>query len=739
MSMQFFDYSGYDYEPIKYPKTEDDVFNFVENIIRINRPCGDTSKYKSVKLNIHTITGFISKFDSFPNMKAVECFIQNSSMLEALSKSLVRDVLTPLPPAQKTMEKNRNVSSGSYGDTFTVWVGETKKSGLSFICKTIRDATRLDKRTFILEYFIGACIVNQFRKFCPTFCYTLGEFECGDSTDKKKLCGSAPYKKPYIILEHVKGETLGDFVKKSDDEKTFASCLLQLLLALEIAQREARFCHYDLSINNVMVTDTLKNFSIALDDKVYVFNSKRAVIIDYGFSCATYKGKLISSRHVNYLPSKFQKHPFLIQGFDILYFLTNTCYIPMGNKVMKYVESIFKVLFPEVKDPYKIFDQKNMEERKKLFEREFVGNYATSELAQLTPGILLERLLRDDRTTRLISGLVKVEDRTTLDITPVSSIESVLDTAYVVEQQPKKFDCLSDFGSYILVTETLSKLPANSLDIPGLTAFRDINEQTFKREDAELLGNFFKMFINQDTVVTAREIMSITLGSGFSRDKLAKFLQDSLFIQFIEYYLKIYYLIRQLKLTGEPYDGFVRDFMPSHSFRFFKEYGALLFAARRWVYTLFENVNINTRYLSQPDIELCYKMNIGVLKRVDPDGRALLPQAVRDFEAVISTPQDIIFITEKDRDSPSADTILLSLLDFPFKILLVFTKNGIWQFMAEKRSARDDVAKNVLMRNDIDTVIKGQDIINSLQAMFFEFGFTVTFRPGKTPEYFIML
>lgn len=739
MSMQFFDYSGYDYEPIKYPKTEDDVFNFVENIIRINRPCGDTSKYKSVKLNPFIIAGIISKFDSFPNMKAVECFIQNSSMLEDLSKSLVRDVLTPLPPAQKTMEKIRDVSAGSYGQTFTAWIGETKKTGLSFICKTIKDADRVDKRSFILEYFIGACIVNQFRKFCPTFCYTLGEFECGAPADKKKLCGNAPDKKPYIILEHVKGQTLGDFVKKTDDENTFASCLVQLLLALEIAQREARFCHYDLSINNVMVTDTPKDFSIALDDKVYVFNSKRAVIIDYGFSCGTYKGKLISSRHVNYLRSNLQKHPFLIQGFDILYFLTNTCYIPRENNVMKYVESIFKVLFPEVKDPYKIFDQKTMEGRKKLFEREFVGNYATSELAQLTPGILLERLLRNDRTTRLISGLVKIEDRTTLEINPVQSIESVLDTAYAVKEQPKKFDCLSDFGSYILVAETLSKLPANSPDIPGLTAFRDKNEQTLKREDAELLGNFSKMIIDAKTIATAQKIMNITLGSDFSRDALAKFLQDSLFIQFIEYYLQIYYLVRQLKLTGEPYDKFVRNFKLSPGFIFFKEYGTLLFAARRWVYTLFENANINTVYLSQPDIELCYKMNIGVLKRVDPAGRALLPQAVRDFAAAISTPQDIIFITEKDRDSPSADTILLSLLDFPFKILLVFTKNGIWQFMAEKRSARYDVAKNVLMRNDIDTVIKGKDIINDLQAMFFDFGFTVTFRPGKTPEYFIML
>ena len=97
-----------------------------------------------------------------------------------------------------------------------------------------------------------------------------------------------------MLMQYIGGTALTNYVGSVDrldgvgaaaKQVAVASHLVQVLLALEVAQREMEFVHYDLHTDNVMLEPLPEPswFVYHLDGREYwLFTTHRAVIIDYG-------------------------------------------------------------------------------------------------------------------------------------------------------------------------------------------------------------------------------------------------------------------------------------------------------------------------------------------------------------------------------------------------------------------------------------------------------------------------
>ena len=130
MSIQTFDYTGTDFEPLKYPKTINDINLFAEKMLTDIRPCGNLEE-KHGRLNIPLIQRILNdQFSSFISMKAVECMIDNHAFLSQLSRAATSYV----DVNKQWLEKDKLLCSGTYGMAMKVKL--TSDPVLQFVCKT---------------------------------------------------------------------------------------------------------------------------------------------------------------------------------------------------------------------------------------------------------------------------------------------------------------------------------------------------------------------------------------------------------------------------------------------------------------------------------------------------------------------------------------------------------------------------------------------------------------------------
>ena len=712
--MDFFDYSGTESE--KYRSME--LYTFVNNILKTHRPCGKLEIKSAIKLRELEKLSAKSTYD-FSIMKAIECMMDNYTFANALRKDVINHLKKD---TSKTpfFALRKYISGGTYGQTFIIGIRDTD---IQFICKVPHNSENIQQS--IVEYFTGAVVINQLRRLCPTFCYTFGIFQCNSTFPKPdyELCDGDDKQRvyPYTTLEYIKGNTLCDAMRSfSLDE--FIAVFTQLLIGLEIAQRECRLCHYDLSPSNIMISDTVYKFSIALDNTNYNFNSKRAVIIDFGLTSVVYQGKIISpefKRDHNF----HGKEPYLIQGFDILYLLTfMVIYCKMRDDVRGFIiETILKGIFGmnnPVNDPYGIMtkDTKKMRDE---FTTSYCAKYDSMEYVNITPGMILEKLKR----AGFVKGLVTLSDRTSVRKEFVS-VDSQLSELYGKHDLPS-FECLPEISSYMLMVETLKNLPDGSDLKQRLQSIKDERDQELRTNDSELLGKLRVMIMNEGVKEWAEQILKIRLTTPLiNYNNLLDFLRQSAFVSFIEYYLTIYNLIFQLGLSNEePYRRFVGEFTALPHYAFYINYGMTILAARRWVFTLFDKRKcyIKEEMLKHFKTSLGTKTS-GYLKRENQLETFLRPGT--------NDAHDIrYFITRTDY--PTSENILLSIIN-P-KISLTFTRSGIWEICVSKVMDQNEWKDRAIIATGIDERFKSSrsipEIITSLAQYLKHFGLSIKYTP----------
>ncbi len=123
-------------------------------------------------------------------------------------------------------------------------------------------------REFLHDAFVGLHI-NRLRREIPNFAYTFGVTRDGR-----------------LLREHVQGPTLAEWLRTTPfNTSTYVAVIVQLLLALKVAQDRCGFIHYDAFPWNVVMINRPCSASYRIGTKVYRLSCKwTAVLIDFGKS-----------------------------------------------------------------------------------------------------------------------------------------------------------------------------------------------------------------------------------------------------------------------------------------------------------------------------------------------------------------------------------------------------------------------------------------------------------------------
>lgn len=371
------------------------------------------------------------------------------------------------------------------------------------------------------EYFIGRWYMNKLRYRLPNFVYTLGAFMCKQIDTKKdtngvkisqKICSRSEKLVPYIITEKIDGDTLyNEFVKNSLTIEQYLNILVQVLIALEIAQREFNFTHYDLHTENVMLRNTnIQSYTVNLDDKEYTINPEHlAVIIDYGISSVNERKQ--SSKEVgnsigvtdNY--NKFRIYNYMIPGYDVYKFMTLSAYT--FRNIRNDIMNIFRV-YQNQDDPHNIFWGRYPAVRNAV--KQSFKYVAISKAAHYTPAVVLDWLINDPYFGEIIQKRVNVRKRNSLyvlyknnTLNTYNNMFNIRDKSSMDKVKKSIEECMKKRPSYIFSTYNLQLLSKIALkeqltlteDIDKLNVYIRNNKTTLLNLDISRLENFFSIKI----------------------------------------------------------------------------------------------------------------------------------------------------------------------------------------------------------------------------------------------------
>lgn len=194
--------------------------------------------------------------------------------------SALNDIVAPSSEVQTIMKNKQTI--GNHNKESNVYVVNIKKH------KLVIKKSKLRSRTLCLarEYVIGELALNRLRNVIPCFVYTLGAFMSPTSGDL------------YIACEYVSKQTMRQaLVSKKISDREWLSTFCQILIALEFAQSECSFTHFDLHGDNVLLKHKSTTYRVPVGAYTYTVNSKIVpVIIDFGYSTAEVNGRTIGSR-----------------------------------------------------------------------------------------------------------------------------------------------------------------------------------------------------------------------------------------------------------------------------------------------------------------------------------------------------------------------------------------------------------------------------------------------------------
>jgi hypothetical protein len=160
-------------------------------------------------------------------------------------------------------------------------------AGFNFVVKASSDEQKILEQYH--ETYVGIKAINELTKLIPNFAYTFGEYQGN------------------IVVEYIAGETLYDYIKGDNfkmDE--YFLILIQLCLALEVAQNKCALVHYDVTPWNIILQkiDEPIRVDYTLEKKVYrVKTNIIPVIIDYGKSSV-----IVDQEHHGFI-NMFQFNP----------------------------------------------------------------------------------------------------------------------------------------------------------------------------------------------------------------------------------------------------------------------------------------------------------------------------------------------------------------------------------------------------------------------------------------------
>ena len=402
------------------------------------------------------------------------------------------------------------------------------------------------------EYLIGLQIINPLRSRTPCFVYTLGSFSYGTS-------------KVAILYEKVTGISLDIMLQEGLSFNRWLHIFFQLMLSLEIAQRESRFTHFDLHAGNVMIKEVDdQNYHILLDNLVYNIRNPKLlpVIIDFGTSTSSLNGRSIGS--YDYTNSGI--YHFMVAGHDI-YKLMVSSYCNARNSSTR--RGILKLFNFFKGDPYRVADNRRSKGITEARD-DFCKQISFSQVANHTPMMMIKYLY--SKHHQKLSSMVTLAPRkeyvslhgltTTDDYSKALYSASVLInkcTGYLVP-------------TYLLNLASKTEIPSMKNAIQDLRVKLNMNRKKCIESDLSMLENVFDIEIpTQESLEKARDAIldiPIRYRNASIKEKVFDELVEVLHYQDrLRPYLQFYFSILELGLE-KTYKVWITNFQQSELYKF---------------------------------------------------------------------------------------------------------------------------------------------------------------------------
>lgn len=382
--------------------------------------CEINGKYinKIDKISNYILTTILSNnFIKGSDMKAVLCVFDTLF----LSTSIKKDGLWVLNEKVKnTITNVKKISRGRYGTIYNV----TFFSNIQLVIKfpLIEEEDNNDyykeqtRNSLIREYYIGVKAMNNLRYIVPNFVYTLGGFVCDDTEKSDELCQNSFLKSsPSILYENIPGKTVTDLINSLNFDQWLV-IFFQLLLALEVAQRQVQFTHFDLHDSNVMLRKKSKfTYSVPLDMSTYTVTNPEfiPIIIDFGFSSCRIDNETIGT----YRADDVGILNYMVPGYDMYKFMSYCCEFSENIDLKKKIALLFRFYQTDNPYPINIVTRVNPKtnERKEYVEKllsivDTFQKIPVTKVGTYTPLMFMEWLLKEYPDE--LKPYINVSDRT---------------------------------------------------------------------------------------------------------------------------------------------------------------------------------------------------------------------------------------------------------------------------------------------------------------------------------------
>lgn len=553
------------------------------------------------------------KYISGPDMKAL-LYLIRTLLLSSTKKDSNQLLILPKPNISNWLTSLNKLPVNSVGGW--VYTANIFNTSFEIIIKTPKDPID-DLSSILREYAIANIEINKLRYIIPTFMYTFDFFMC-NPPDKdtgllniNDMCDdSSGTKSVYIITEKIEGDTVSNLIKNSKlNFNDWLFIFLQILISLEIAQRNLEFTHFDLHTGNVIV-QTTKNISydINIDQNKYsIQNSKLTpTIIDFGLSTIKLNGKTVGS---NDFP-QYGMLNFMVQGFDMYKFLcfsANNAYKAGNMNLFNSIIDMFK--FYGDADTLDIVKTKENGIQKSLKSYCKEGSY--TDIAKYTPLLFFRWIYSNykDSNPYIINNINILDRNNFVNISYSNYLKEyndffgeistgVKEAINLIEKCIKNKSYILSIYNINVLSKINEKLKSSKLQ-SYIKSQKDIIKNTeikntFIKKDKDKLKNVFNITIpTQDELNgVINKCLSTNIRHNNSKDKYDIHEKVNSVTQYatdIELYLQLYYTIIEVKLEKE-FKTWIFKFTNSDIFNFYTKNVVKVPWLKRWSITLFKSI-----------------------------------------------------------------------------------------------------------------------------------------------------
>ena len=332
---------------------------------------------------------------------------------------------------------------------------------------------------------------------------------------------------PFIITEKIPGNSVHNAL--TNNEISFDTWLLlfaQILLGLEVAQREVNFTHFDLHSGNVMIrTDNDIKYTVLLDTMTYKVHRTRhlPVIIDFGQSSVTMEKNIVGSFDFPF----YGMMNFMVPGYDMYKFLCS-CASNASDLVRYEIMELFT--FYGEDDPYNITNTWSVGIRAAIDE--YCSRVTFSKAAVYTPLMFFKMLYAHPKYHKKLEQNIKVKFRQEFISVQYSITTKEYDTifGYPEEGRQKAIELTEKYmhtnTSYImtaynihLLTEYNKSLKSSKIR-DNIAKLHSSNIQEYIQIDLIRLEKVFGIVLPEQEVLdkAVNDILAIQL---LDREKIA--------------------------------------------------------------------------------------------------------------------------------------------------------------------------------------------------------------------------